>query len=89
MGEFRKLTVELDPAAADDIARAVAEGDYRSEEQVIARAVDLWRRDRDADVERLRRAFAEGLASGEPVEGNFDAEDVKRRGRERLAARRS
>lgn len=88
MGEFRKLTVELDAAAADDVARAVAEGEYASAQQVVAQAVDLWRRDRESDGERLRIAFAEGLASGEPIDGNFDAEDVKRRGRERLAARR-
>lgn len=88
MGEFKKLTVELDEAAADDVARAVAQGDYATEEQVVIQAIEGWRRDRDADVERLRLAFASGLASGEPIEGNFDAEDVKRRGRERLAARR-
>lgn len=36
----------------------------------------------------LRRLWAQGEASGAPVEGNFDADDIVRRGTERLAASR-
>ena len=44
---------------------------------------------RDAAIRRLRELWEEGLASGEPVEMPDDwAEDIIRRGRERLAAER-
>ena len=41
---------------------------------------------RDLQLQELRKAIREGIESGEPVP--FDAEDIIRRGRERLAARK-
>ena len=39
-------------------------------------------------LESLRRLWAQGEASGAAVEGNFDADDVARRGATRLVASR-
>lgn len=43
---------------------------------------------RDELVDTLRRLWAQGEASGPPVDSNFDVDDVARRGAERLAAMR-
>lgn len=85
MGEMRKITATIDGDTADAIARAVAGGDYASEAEIVAQALGNWRREQEAYVARMRAAIEEGLASGDPIEGGFDAEDIKRRGRERLA----
>lgn len=69
----------------------VAGGRYSSTSDYVR---DLVRRDQEAEerkareIERLRAAWNEGLASGEPVEGNFDVEEIVRRGRARLATER-
>lgn len=70
----------------------VAGGRYSSTSDYVR---DLVRRDQEAEerkaleVERLRTAWHEGLASGEALEGNFDVDAVVRRGRERLEAERT
>jgi antitoxin ParD1/3/4 len=69
------------------IAGVVETGDYSTTSEVIRDALRLWKREREAHVERLRRLSEEELASGHPVEGGFDSADFIRRGRERLAAR--
>jgi antitoxin ParD1/3/4 len=85
MGEARKLSIALTEELARDVDAAVATGDYSTTSEVIRDALRLWKREREAHIERLRRLWEEGLASGDPVEGRFDAADVIRRGRERLA----
>lgn len=87
MGEMRRITAEVDGEIADEVANAIQVGDYADEDEVMREAFKLWRANRQAGLARLRAAWEEGVASGEPVEGNFDAEDVKRRGRERMALR--
>lgn len=67
----------------------VAGGRYSSTSDYVR---DLVRRDQEAEerkareIERLRAAWTEGLASGEAVDGNFDVEDIVRRGQARLEA---
>jgi antitoxin ParD1/3/4 len=97
MGEMRRIEVEIDAAmlaAADD---AVENGRFADRDAVIRHALSLWNdSDHDdfaslpqADQDRLRRLIEEGFASGDPVEDSDDFyEDVKARGRARLAARR-
>ncbi|MGN6271304.1 MAG: type II toxin-antitoxin system ParD family antitoxin [Sphingomonas sp.] len=92
MGVVRKLSIALTEELASEVDQAVAAGDYASTSEVIRDALRLWRRDRDADraeSARLRRLWEEGLASGEPIEGGFDPEDIARRGRARLEAWRN
>lgn len=87
MGEMRRIVAEVDGETADEVANAIEVGDYANEDEVMREAFRLWRNSRQIDVARLRAAWDEGIASGEAVDGGFDAEDIKRRGRERMALR--
>ncbi len=81
MGELRRIEVEIDAAmlaAADD---AVEHGRFADRDAVIRHALAFW----DDETKRIRQLIDEGFASGDPIEGNFDADDIKRRGRVRLA----
>ena len=89
MAAVEKLSIALTPEFAADIRQAVATGDYASTSEVIRDALRAWkhvRQEREAAVEGLRRLWRKGVDSGEGEP--LDAEDIKRRGRERLAARR-
>jgi antitoxin ParD1/3/4 len=91
MGAAQKISISLTEELARDVEAAVASGDYGTASEVVRDALRTWkqdRADRTAAIRRLRRLWEEGLASGEPIEGGFDAEDIVRRGRERLAAER-
>ncbi len=81
MGEMRRIEIEIDAAmlaAADD---AVENGRFADRDAVIRHALTFW----NNEVRRVRQLIDEGFASGDPIEGNFDADDIKRRGRARLA----
>lgn len=88
MGNVQKLSIALTEELAKDIEAAVASGDYSTASEVVRDALRLWKRDREAYMQRLRQLVEEGLASGEPVEGGFDAADLIRRGRARMAAKK-
>jgi antitoxin ParD1/3/4 len=91
MGAAHKISIALTPELAAEIDAAIATGDYASTSEVIREALREWktrRIGREAALEELRRLIQEGIDSGEPIAGGFDAEDIKRRGRERLAALR-
>lgn len=67
---------------------AVDSGEYASASEVIREALREWRLRqplRQAEVERLRKAWAEGLASGDPQP--FDIDAIKQRARGRLTQR--
>ena len=72
--------------------RRVAEGRYSSTSDYVR---DLIRRDEEAEaikareIARLRAAWDEGLASGDPVDGNFDADEIVARNAARLEAARN
>ncbi len=89
MGEMRTMSVEVDEMSAAEVAHAVDSGDYADESAVVREALDLWSSTRQANIAWLRAAWQAGLDSGEPIPGNFDPEDIIRRGRERLAQRRA
>lgn len=89
MGATQKLSIALTEELAREIEAAVESGDYATASEVVRDALGAWKReraDRDTAARRLRELWDEGLASGEPVDGNFDAEDIMRRGRARLEA---
>jgi len=92
MGAAQKMSIALTEELAREVEAAVASGDYSTASEVVRDALRAWKRergDRDAAIRRLRELWEEGLASGEPVEMADDwAEDIIRRGRERLAAER-
>jgi len=80
MGAVKKLSIALTPEFAADIA---------STSEVIRDALRAWKRTREAQsvaVEELRTLWRDGIASGDG--GELDGDDIKRRGRERLAALR-
>lgn len=89
MGAVQKLSIAITREQAREIAAAIESGDYSTTSEVVRDALRAWTRersDRGATIRRLKQLWDEGLASGEPVEGGFDAEDIARRGRARLAA---
>ena len=89
MSAVEKLSIALTPEFATEIRTAVASGEFASTSEVIRAALRAWRRERErraAAVEGLRELWREGL-EGEPSEP-LDADEIKRRGRARLAALR-
>ena len=86
MGRIEKISIALPEEMLQSVKEAVDSGAYASTSEVIRDALRGWQlREplRKAEIERLRRLWQEGLASG-PME-ELDFEDIKRRGRERLA----
>ena len=103
MGAVKKLSVALTQELGREIEAAVASGDYSTASEVVRDALRTWRRERAdrmatalldaADGKRWKRpqTSPDGdllVRALEPIEGNFDAEEIGRRGRARLAARR-
>jgi antitoxin ParD1/3/4 len=89
MPAVKKLSIALTQEFAADIDQAVASGEFASTSEVIRDALRTWKRARQAQnvaIEELRTLWRDGVASGN--DGELDGEDIKRRGRERLAARR-
>ena len=87
MASVEKLSIALTPEFAADIRQAIATGEYASTSEVVRDALRAWkqiRQGREVAVEELRRLWREGIESGEGQP--LDAEDIKRRGRERLLA---
>lgn len=86
MPAIQKISIALTGEQLKAVKEAVASGAYASTSEVIRDALRGWQlREplRKAEIERLRRLWEEGLASGPAKE--LDIEEVKRRGRERLA----
>ncbi len=84
------LNVNLTPKLEDMVRQKVAGGLYNNASEVVRDALRLMEeRDRlnAAKLEALRQDIAIGLNSGPPVP--VDIEDIKRRGRERLAKSKS
>lgn len=91
MGSIQKLSIAVTEQQAREIEAAIESGDYSTTSEVVRDALRAWKRertDRGAALRRLKALWDEGLASGEPVEGGFDADDINRRGRARLAERK-
>ena len=86
MAAAEKLSIALTPELTADIRDAVATGEYASTSEVIRDALRAWkqvRQGRAAAVDGLRRLWAEGVDDDDRT---LDVEDIKQRGRARLAA---
>ncbi|RWO76617.1 MAG: type II toxin-antitoxin system ParD family antitoxin [Mesorhizobium sp.] len=67
MATVEKVSVALSPELLDMVKGAVASGQYGSASEVIREALREWRLRqplREAEAERLRKAWTEGLGSG-------------------------
>lgn len=85
MSKVEKVSVALSSDLLDMVKKAVATGEYASTSEVIREALRDWKLRqplRQAEVERLRQAWADGLSSGEAQP--FNIEEIKRRARNRI-----
>jgi antitoxin ParD1/3/4 len=76
MANVEKISVSMTPQQADLLRDAVSSGAYASSSEVIREALRDWTakwENRKGDIERLRRAWEEGKASGEPVAADFES----------------
>ena len=86
MATVEKVSVALSSELLDMVKGAVASGQYGSASEVIREALREWRLRqplREAEAERLRKAWTGGLESG-PF-APFDIEDIKQKARSRLS----
>lgn len=86
MGRIEKVSVALSSEMVDILKDAVASGEYASASEAVREALREWHLRkplRQAEIERLRKAWQEGVESGPPRPVDF--EEITRRGRERLA----
>lgn len=90
MGADRKLNIDVSEELASDIERAVASGDFRSADDVVAEALQSWKLLREAEIERLREMWRVGIESGEPRPFTQEViDDIIERGRARAEARKT
>lgn len=85
MGRIAKISVALPEEMLQSVKDAVDSGQYASTSEVIHDALRGWRlREslRKAEIERLRKAWEEGLASGPAKE--YDIEEILSGPRQRL-----
>ena len=64
---MRTMTISLSPQQAGRIEAAVETGDYASNSEVVRDALRVWEEKQErrrAEIERLRAAIEDGLASG-------------------------
>jgi antitoxin ParD1/3/4 len=86
MPGIEKVSIALSPEMVAMLKGAVASGQYASASEVVREALREWQLRkplREAEIERLRKAWQEGIESG--PSRPLDFEEIKRRGRERLA----
>ena len=84
------MNVNLSPQLEDMVRQKVASGLYTSASEVVREALRMMEAQdqlRAAKLEQLRQDIREGLDSGEPTP--WDAEEIKREGRQRRSARAS
>jgi antitoxin ParD1/3/4 len=68
---MRTLTISISPQQASRVQRAVETGAYASNSEVMRDALRLWERReelRTLEIAQLKRAYDDGIASGEPRE---------------------
>lgn len=79
---MRPLTISLSPQQLERIQKAVESGAYASNSEVLRDALRLWERQeeiRALEIARLKRAHEEGLASGEPTDGEESFARIRKR----------
>jgi antitoxin ParD1/3/4 len=83
------LNINLTPQLEEMVRRKVAGGLYNSASEVVREALRLMEeqdRLREIRLEELRREVQKGIDSGPATP--LDIEDIKTRGRQRLAAQK-
>jgi antitoxin ParD1/3/4 len=86
MASVEKVSIALSPEMVAMLKGAVASGEYASASEVVREALREWNLRkplREAEIERLRKAWREGIESS--PSRPLDLEEIKRRGRVRLA----
>ena len=90
MANVEKVSVALSPELLEVVKGAVASGEYASTSEVVREALREWHLRkplREAEVERLRKAWVEGVNSGSP--SLLDMDEIKRKAEARLKEVRS
>ena len=83
------MNVSLTPELEAFVEQAVQSGRYASASEAVREGLRLLE-EREAKLLNLRREIQKGIDSGVAGEWNQEMmEDIKRRGRERLAAQRA
>ncbi|MBY2985693.1 type II toxin-antitoxin system ParD family antitoxin [Rhizobium leguminosarum] len=75
MANVEKISVSMTPQHADLLRDAVGSGAYASASEVIREAMRDWSakwQQRSGDIEKLRKMWAEGKASGAATPVDFD-----------------
>ena len=100
MGEMRKVNVSLDEKDVGLIDRLLAEERFSDETEILRYALMLlqhWSDEQDEGCrvfaenyssEEIRQLWNDGMASGPPLDGNFDLDDIRERGLAKLAEMR-
>lgn len=90
MSDIQRMTVTVTAEMARAVRGAVEAGDYASSSEIVREALRDWRAKRGVQTqafEEMRAFIAEGLRDiAEGHVTDFDAREIKRRGRE-LSAR--
>jgi antitoxin ParD1/3/4 len=87
MSEIQKISISLPKEMAATLKQVVATGAYASSSEIMREAFRDWQEKqvrKQQQLEKLRQMIQDGFDSGPGVP--LDAEAIKRRCRERLAA---
>jgi antitoxin ParD1/3/4 len=87
MSSVEKVSISLSPDLATAVRDAVEGGEYGSASEVVREALREWKLRqplRRQEVERLRAAWQEGVASGPSAPLDIDA--IKREAQARLTS---
>ena len=82
MSRIKKITISLSAEMLVEIKAAVAAGEYTNTSEAVRDALRGWRRRRTVialNDQDLRRLVAEGLKSGEPVDGEAVLQRLRRK----------
>ncbi len=77
MSKLERMTIVLSEPMAAEIRAAVEAGEYATVSEVVRDGMRLWslRQElRQKEIERLRQAWDEGIASG--IAGPFDMDQI-------------
>ena len=72
MANVEKLSIALTPELASTVREAITSGQYASASELMREALREWqqrRLERELAFAEMRRLWDEGLASGEPIDG--------------------
>jgi antitoxin ParD1/3/4 len=85
MAAVEKVSIALSPEMVAMLKGAVASGEYASASEVVREALREWNLRkplREAEIERLRKAWREGIESG--PSRPLDMDEIRRKAEQRL-----